>query len=634
MTSLSTLRLTTLAAAIALLTVACEQAVDHANRAADHAEAHAEQVVDHVTDTLTPAKQTGAPTPAEASEFVQAAEAKLAEMVIDLAQTSWIQANFITADSQAIAARSNEAFTAATVELANQAARYNGLELDYDTNRKLNMLKLALTLPAPQDGELIAELAKITSELEATYGKGEYCRSEDECWSLPNMTRMLASERDPELLKEIWVGWRAVSPPMREQYVRMVDIANQGAKQLGYPDLGTMWRSKYDMEADAFATEMDRLWGQVEPLYDSLHCHVRAKLGEFYGEDVVPQDKPIPAHLLGNMWAQSWSNVYPLVAPQDADPGFDLTEQIEKSGMTELDMVKQAETFFTSLGFEPLPETFWERSLFLKPADRDVVCHASAWNIDNVDDLRIKMCIQKTAEDFVTIHHELGHNFYQRAYNQQPFSYQGSANDGFHEAIGDTVALSITPDYLKEIGLIDDVPDASKDLGLLMAQAMDKIAFLPFSLVVDQWRWKVFNGEIAPTNYNQGWWDLRTKYQGIEPPVARSENDFDPGAKYHIPGNTPYSRYFLAHILQFQFHRALCEIVGYDGPLHRCSIYGNEAAGTRLNEMLEMGTERPWPEALNKLTGSEEMDATAILDYFAPLKIWLDEQNKDRQCGW
>jgi peptidyl-dipeptidase A len=297
-------------------------------------------------------------------------------------------------------------------------------------------------------------------------------------------------------------------------------------------------------------------------------------------------------------------------------------------------MARYGERFFTSLGFDPLPATFWDRSLFTKPADRDVVCHASAWDIDMVDDLRIKMCIEITDEDFSTVHHEEGHNFYDRAYNKQPVLYRAGANDGFHEGIGDTLALSITPEYLVKIGLLDKAPGSEGDIGLLMKMALDKVAFLPFGILIDQWRWGVFSGQIPPDQYNKAWWDLVLKYQGVAPPVARTENDFDPGAKYHIPANTPYMRYFLADILQFQFHRGLCKAAGYEGPLNRCSIYGNKEAGSRLAKMMEMGASRPWPETLAVITGDGKLDATAILDYFAPLKKWLDEQNKDRVCGW
>ncbi|MEE8250096.1 MAG: M2 family metallopeptidase, partial [Gemmatimonadales bacterium] len=507
-------------------------------------------------------------------------------------------------------------------------------ELPLDLARKMKLLKLGLTMPAPADPELTAELTRIATGMESTYGRGEFCSEEGECINLDDMTEILAASRDPQELLRIWVGWRTISPPMRDQYVRFVELTNAGANELGFDDVGSMWRSNYDMEPNEFTRELDRLWGQVRPLYVALHCHVRDRLSEFYGEDVVPRQGAIPAHVLGNMWAQEWANIYDIVAPTEVAESYDLTEILRENEVDEAEMVRYAERFFTSLGLEPLPETFWERSLLTRPADRDVVCHASAWDVDNNNDVRIKMCIVINAEDFQTIHHELGHNYYQRAYGSQPFLYRGSANDGFHEALGDAIALSVTPKYLVRVGLLESEPDAAADLGLLMRDALDKIAFLPFGLLVDQWRWRVFSGSVAPDEYNGAWWTLREEYQGVTAPVERTEVNFDPGAKYHIPGNTPYTRYFLARILQFQLHRALCEVAGEEGPLNRCTIYGNEEAGRRLNEMMEMGMSRPWPDALEALTGSPEMDATAIIDYFAPLIEWLDEQNAERQCGW
>jgi peptidyl-dipeptidase A len=394
-----------------------------------------------------------------------------------------------------------------------------------------------------------------------------------------------------------------------------------------------MWRSKYDMAPDAFSKELDRLWEQLRPLYLSLHTYVRAKLHARYG-DAVPADGPIPAHLLGNIWAQDWSNLYDVVAPAGGRNPVDLTAVLRTKKITPVEMTKYGERFFTSLGFDPLPQTFWERSLFVKPRDREVVCHASAWDINNVDDLRFKMCIDQTAEDFTTIHHELGHNFYQRAYAGLPPIFRDSANDGFHEAIGDTIAISVTPEYLVKVGLIAQAPDASGDIGLLLRTALERLAFLPFGLVVDSWRWQVFNGSVTPDNYNKAWWDLRERYQGIRPASVRGEDFFDPGAKYHIPANTPYARYFLAAVLQFQFHRALSQTAGCTTPLHRCSIYGSAAAGKRLQATLAMGQSRPWPDALDALTGQRQMDATAMADYFAPLKAWLDEQNKGQKVGW
>ncbi|MGK7312685.1 MAG: M2 family metallopeptidase [Candidatus Longimicrobiales bacterium M2_2A_002] len=575
-------------------------------------------------------------TPAEeAAAFVDSAEAVLLELSEKAGRAQWVQSTYITHDTEIIAAEATEEYLAASVDLATRAADFTGVEgLHPEVERKLQILISGLTMPAPADPQKTAAVTRIQTEMESRYARGEYCNEAGDCWDLGEMSQVLATSRDEPLLRELWAGWREVSVPMRENYVRFVELGNEGARELGFENVGAMWRANYDMEPDSFAAELDRLWGQVEPLYTALHCHVRAELAEEYGEEIVPAGEPIPAHLLGNMWAQTWGNVYDLVAPPTSDPGYDLTERLQAEGYDALEMVRTGERFFTSLEFDPLPETFWERSLFTKPADRDVVCHASAWDVDNEDDLRIKMCINVNAEDFQTIHHELGHNFYQRAYKFQPFLFRGSANDGFHEALGDAVALSVTPEYLRKIDLIDEVPPAEADLGLLMRDALDKVAFLPFGLLVDQWRWRVFSGEIPPGAYNQGWWDLRQEYQGVRAPVERTEADFDPGAKYHVPANVPYTRYFLAGILQFQFHRALCEQAGDTGPLNRCSIYDNPEAGARLQEMMEMGMARPWQEALEALTGQREMDASAILDYFAPLQEWLDEQNQGRTCGW
>ena len=578
--------------------------------------------------------KAGAPSVAEAIAFVDSAEAVLMDLAVRAERAAWIQSTYITEDTELLAAQEFEKYVAASVALAKQAARYVDLDLPEDVRRKLTLLRLSQTMPAPADPAKTAELTRIAARMESTYGRGRYCRPSGECFDLEELSDTLALSRDPDRLLEAWVGWHSISIPMRQDYQRFVELVNEGARGLGFADAGAMWRSGYDMPPDEFAAEVDRLWSQVKPLYDALHCHVRAKLGEYYGFDLVPQDGPIPAHLLGNMWAQAWGNIYELVAPPSSDPGYDLTEVLQSRQIDAKEMVRYGERFFTSLGFDPLPETFWTRSLFTKPADRDVVCHASAWNIDAVEDLRIKMCIQPTAEDFQTIHHELGHNFYQRAYNTQPFLYRSGANDGFHEAVGDAIALSITPSYLVQVGLIDREPDPSGDLGLLMRDALEKVAFLPFGLLVDQWRWKVFSGEVGPDEYNRAWWELREKYQGVRAPTPRGEEYFDPGAKYHVPANVPYTRYFLAHILQFQFHRALCKAAGYTGPLNRCSIYGNKEAGRRLQAMLALGQSRPWPDALEALTGQRQMDATAILDYFAPLKRWLDEQNRGRKCGW
>jgi peptidyl-dipeptidase A len=586
----------------------------------------------------TPQNPQGAPTVEEARAFTDAAENRLLDLMIKAGRAQWVQETFITHDTEQISADADQQVKAAVSELAAQSRRYDGMELPADVARKLKLIKLSVDIPAPQNSKESAELSQINATLQSDYGKGKWCPdgtssgassgAAGKCLALSDLEHIMATSRDPAELERAWAGWHAIAPPMRDRYSRMVVLANEGAREMGFADVGAMWRSNYDMKPDEFSAELDRLWEQVRPLYVSLHAYVRTQLLKKYGPNVIPADGEIPAHLLGNMWAQDWANIYPLVAPPHADPGYDLSEILKAKKIEPVAMVHYGERFFISLGFAPLPQTFWERSMFVKPQDRDVVCHASAWDIDFVEDLRIKMCIEQSAEDFSTIHHELGHNFYQRAYDTQPPLFRNSANDGFHEAIGDTIALSVTPAYLKEIGLLDNVPPESSDIGLLMHKALEKVAFLPFGLMIDKWRWEVFSGKITPAEYNKRWWELRKQYQGIAPPVSRSEADFDPGAKYHVAANVPYARYFLADILQFQFHRALCREAGYKGPLNRCSIYNNKAAGARLNKMLEMGQSRPWPEALEAMTGEKKMDATAIIDYFAPLKAWLDEQNK------
>jgi peptidyl-dipeptidase A len=590
------------------------------------------------TSNPQPATQQ-TPTLAEAQEFIAHAETRLNELTVRASRASWVQSNFITDDTETMSAAANEALIGATTELAKQATRFDHLQMPPELARKMLLLKLAAAVPAPapSDPKELTELTRIGTSLEADYGKGKYCpttgKYAGKCLDIGQIERIMASSTDPEEVKELWVGWHTISPPMRDRYARWVELGNKGAREMGFPDLGSMWRAGYDMTPEQFNQDVERLYQQVKPFYESLHAYVRTKLVQKYGPTAVDANGMIRADLLGNPWAQEWGNIFPLIAPPAQKQPYDVTELLKAKNTDAIGMVKYGEGFFTSLGFAPLPKTFWERSLFTKPSDREVVCHASAWDIDNFHDVRLKMCIQITGEDFVTVHHELGHNFYQRAYENQPLLFKGGANDGFHEAIGDTIALSITPEYLKQVGLLATVPQTD-DTGYLLREALEKVAFLPFSLLIDQWRWRVFSGEVKPADYNAAWWQMREKYQGIFPPVPRSEADFDPGAKYHVPANVPYTRYFLARILQFQFYRAMCREAGFTGPLHRCSFYGNKAAGAKLNTMLEMGQSKPWPDALYALTGERQMDAGAMMEYFAPLKQWLDEQNKEQKVGW
>ena len=573
------------------------------------------------------------PTPEAARALLADVDRDLLRLGNAASRAGWIHSTYITPDTEAVAAQANEAYVNASTTFAKAAARFQKTDVSPSERRQLDLLRTSLTMAAPPDPQAAEELTRVAVAMEGAYGRGKFCPSGatgDDCLDVEEITEILAESRDPARLQEVWAGWHSIAVPIKKDYVRFVELSNTGARALGFADTGAMWRGKYDMPPDAFARELDRLWEQLRPLYTSLHTYVRGRLRDKYGA-IVPETGPIPAHLLGNLWQQDWSNIYDLVAPRNDGQTYSLTDSLKARKVDALEMVRIAERFFTSLGLDPLPKTFWERSLFVKPRDRDVVCHASAWNIDSVDDLRIRMCIDVTAEDFSTIHHELGHNFYQRAYNRLPVVFGDGANDGFHEAVGDTIALSITPEYLVKIGLLDKAPAADADTGLLLRSALERLAFLPFGLLVDQWRWQVFEGKVTPASYNKAWWDLKLKYQNVAPPTARPEDAFDPGAKYHVPANTPYSRYFLAAILQFQMHRALANTAGCLGPLHRCSIFESKSAGEKLKAMLAMGASRPWPDALEAITGQRQMDASAMAEYFAPLKAWLDAQNSATQ---
>jgi peptidyl-dipeptidase A len=609
-------------------------------------------------------------TAAEAQAFVDRANTELLKVNTDAGHADWTAETDITDDTEATSARLNEQSTALTLHLTAESRRFDHVQLPAQLRRQITLLQV--TAPAaPKEPDLLAEQTQLAAQLTGMYGKGKFCpdtpvgsepTSGAKCMGIDEISAIMAKSHDPVELTKLWVGWHAIGAPMKDKYARFVELQNIGAKELGYNDTGELLRANYDMTPAEFSAELERAWKQLEPLYRELHDYVRARLIAKYGKAAERPDGMIPAQLLGNMWAQEWGNIYDIVAPTDpklsqfkpldleaalkqqiaakdpaAAPAFvassDLSSDTGHAAqlVAARDMVHYGENFFTSLGFASLPKTFWERSQFIHPRDREVVCHASAWDVDSADDLRVKMCIEVSADYFTTVHHELGHNFYQRAYNKQPLLFRNGANDGFHEAIGDSIALSITPAYLKTLGLATTEPPAEADIPLQLRTALDKVAFLPFALALDKWRWEVFSGQVKPADYNKAWWALREQYQGVAPPVERSEADFDPGAKNHIPTNVPYARYFLARIYQFQFFKAMCDASGYKGPFNRCSFYGSKEAGKKLNTMLEAGQSQPWQQTLKEMTGTDQLDAQAMLDYFAPLNVWLKEQNKSNQ---
>lgn len=588
--------------------------------------------------TVDPAKAASGKLIAEATQFVKDADPKLRKLLVDASLAEWTNETDITKEHEAATAKASEIQSVEITKMVKVARKFDSIldKLDPDTKRQLLLLKFQAQ-PAPDDAKQATELATTAAAMQSTYGKGVcvVTNGKETCRDIEFYGKALEANRHPAELLKTWKSWHdSVGHAERDLFSKYVGLANEGAKAIGFKNVAELWQANYDMPSATFAPEVDRLWNQVKPLYTQLHCYARRKLNTMYGDAVVPKTGPIPAHLFGNMWAQSWEYLYPELEPFKGVAPIDVTPALAKSYDAQK-MVRMGEAFYTSLGFEPLPQTFWERSLFTKPAGKDVVCHASAWDVQFNDDLRIKMCIKPQQEDLWVIHHELGHDFYFQHYFQLPILYQAGANDGFHEAIGDTIQLSMTPEYLKTKGLIDKADKNDKaTINQQMKVALEKVAFLPFAVMVDKWRWDVFSGAVTPEKYNEHWWQLKQQYQGVSAPEPRAATDFDPGAKYHVAANVPYMRYFLADILQFQFHRALCKKIGFTGPLDECTIYGNKDAGAAYGKMLSLGASKPWQDALEQLTGQREMDATAILEYFAPLQKWLEDQNKGQACGW
>ena len=586
-----------------------------------------------------PAKK---PTPAEAKAFLATVNADLKRLGTQAARADWVKNTYITDDTEILSAEAAEALMIYTATAIKKAASFDGVAVDKDTARALHLLKISADLPAPNDAAKTSELARLASQMTSMYGKGKSCHTvakrgkpdAQECRDLEVLGAVLQKSRNYDELETAWNDWHSISPEIAPLFTKYVSLVNEGSKNLGFSDAGGLWKSRYDMTPAQFETEMERLWGQVKPLYEDLHCYVRSKLAKKY-PGKVKDEGPIPAFLLGNMWAQEWGNIYDVVEPYPGQASLDVTAALQKKGVDELKLAHMGEDFFVGLGLKKLPDSFWQRSMLVKPRDRDVVCHASAWDVTYDNDVRIKMCISVDEDNLITVHHELGHIYYYQYYHTLPALFQQGAHDGFHEAIGDAVALSVNPTYLAKIGVLKSVKNNEKSLiNLQMKDALDKVAFLPFGYLMDKWRWDVFSGRTSPSQYNESWWKLRTQYQGIAPVEARPVGAFDPGAKYHVPANVPYARYFLARILQFQFHKAMCDAAGHKGPLHTCSVAGNVDAGKRLSDMLALGASEPWPVAMKKLTGQDKMDAQALLDYFGPLQAWLKDQNKGKKCGW
>lgn len=627
----------------------------------------------------TPAAGAASAIPADedADAFIARVNHEMQAGYSELSAAQWVSSTYINVDSELLAARANERWLAKLDGWIEQARRFEGKPMRPETARALALLTRMSPMPPPRDPAKRAELTRIATRMEGDYGAGRYCTGGDgndattgnddarRCRQLGELEAVLRTSRDYDAQLDAWNGWHSVAAPMRKDYTRFVELLDEGARDMGFADAGEAWRAGYDMPPAQLAADTERLWGEVKPLYTQLQCYARARLQARYGAErgALPGGL-LPAHLMGNMWQQDWSNLRDLLEPYPDAGDLDVTAALQARFREDRDaaladagehptpeaaaealrtarldsalrMAKRAESFYVSLGMPALPDSYWQRSQFIKPRDRDVVCHASAWDMDMQGDVRTKTCTSPTEEDFTTLYHELGHVYYSLAYAKQPPIFQDGANDGFHEAIGDTIVLSMTPAYLHSIGLAGE-PQRSREalVDAQMRMALAKVAFLPFGLAVDRWRWGVFDGSIPPSRYNQAWWALKARYQGVAPVQARGEDLFDPGAKYHVAANTPYVRYFLADILQFQFYKALCDAAGSKGPLYECDFHGNAAAGRKYREMLAAGASRPWQDTLRRFAGTDRVDASAMLEYFAPLREWLAQENAGRSCGW
>jgi len=539
-----------------------------------------------------------------AKSFLETAEAQLSAGEALAERADWIRATNITLDTDWLSERLEADRTALTVSLAKEAGQFDGKVRDPVVARKLVILKRLALLPPPSDPGAAMELAEVSGRLSTRFATGSFTL-DGKRYTLKDAELALARTRDPQESAAIWEGWRSITPPMREDYARMVSLANAGAQELGFKDLGAMWRAEYDISPDAFAHQIEALWAQIAPLYHELHCYARQRLNARFGDTVQPASGAIRADLTGNMWGQNWSAIWDVLAPGDWVAGFDLDHALQTHGYDARKMVRAAEGFYTSLGLQPLPATFWERSQFTRPEGREVDCNSSAWTVDQHDDVRVKLCLRGTGSEWTVVHHELGHDYYNLAYQGQPFLFREGANNGFHEGIGDFIALSaMTPAYLQRLGLeTADLPAEKADLPFLLHQALDRIPLLAFALAMDEWRWGVFAGKIRPADYNRSWWSLVERYQGLRPPHPRPGDAFDVAAKYHITDNVPYMSYFMATVYLYQFQRAACRIAYTPGPLHRCSIYGNKKVGAKLEKMLASGRSLPTDQTLALFTG-------------------------------
>uniref|UniRef100_T1PCB8 Angiotensin-converting enzyme n=1 Tax=Musca domestica TaxID=7370 RepID=T1PCB8_MUSDO len=582
-----------------------------------------------------------------ATEYLANINKELAKHTNVETEASWAYASNITDENE----RKRNEISAENAkfmkEVAKDIQKFNWRSYgSADVRRQFKILSKTGYSALPEED--YAELLDVLSSMESNFAKVRVCdyKNGEKCdLSLdPEVEEIITKSRDPEELKHYWVQfYDKAGTPTRKSFERYIELNTKSAKLNNFTDGAEVWLDEY--EDDTFEQQLEAIFEDIKPLYEQIHGYVRHRLNQFYGDEVVSKTGPLPMHLLGNMWAQQWSSIADIVSPFPNKPLVDVSDEMVAQGYTPLKMFEMGDGFFQSMGLKKLPQDFWDKSILEKPSDgRDLVCHASAWDFYLVDDVRIKQCTRVTQDQFFTVHHELGHIQYFLQYQHQPFVYRTGANPGFHEAVGDVLSLSVsTPKHLERVGLLKNyVSDEEARINQLFLTALDKIVFLPFAFTMDKYRWALFRGQVEKSDWNCAFWKLREEYSGIEPPVVRTEHDFDAPAKYHVSADVEYLRYLVSFIIQFQFYKSACITAGeyVPGnpayPLDNCDIYGSKEAGKLFENMLSLGASKPWPDALEAFNGERTMTGKAIAEYFEPLRVWLEAENLKNNVpiGW
>uniref|UniRef100_A0A8C1ZDQ6 Angiotensin-converting enzyme n=1 Tax=Cyprinus carpio TaxID=7962 RepID=A0A8C1ZDQ6_CYPCA len=578
-----------------------------------------------------------------AREFLQKFDEEASNLVYQYSLASWAYNTDISQEN------ADKEVRVSFVYLFEESSAYP-IDQISDPLIKIQLQKLQDKGSGALSPDKASELRNIMSEMSTIYNTATVCKIDDptDCQTLePGLESIMANSRDYDERLHAWEGWRVASGmKMRPLYEKYVDLKNEAAKLNNYEDHGDYWRGDYETidepgysySRDQVMEDARRIYQEILPLYKELHAYVRAKLQDVYPGHIA-SDACLPAHLLGDMWGRFWTNLYPLMIPYPEKPDIDVSSEMVAQGWDELRLFKEAEKFFMSVNMSAMFDNFWTNSMFIKPEGRDVVCHPTAWDMGNREDFRIKMCTKVNMDDFLTVHHEMGHNQYQMAYRHQSYLLRDGANEGFHEAVGEIMSLSAaTPSHLQSLGLLppDFIQDYETDINFLMKQALTIVATLPFTYMLEEWRWQVFKEIIPKDEWMLRWWQMKRDLVGVGEAVPRDESYCDPPALFHVSGDYSFIRYFTRTIYQFQFQEALCEAAGHTGPLYKCDITNSTKAGNKLRHMLELGRSMSWTRALEDVAGTTKMDSQPLLHYFSTLMEWLKEENQknNRVPGW